>query len=204
MCLAGFVLSAVPSPSPWYSCWQDLWFQHFFRSCGTSLQNSLQLSLSSWSLGCARLSCPSLSVHQNWTLGSSLDAVNTYSMMSLEVLVAAREGNTSVSSLSIFFLSPLSQLIVFIVYILWQWIKKFLRMICGVHLCDCIPLMKDLTAIACSAILSPSRLLCTHASSRPEHSLCFPLTYRRFRNVRRPPFDNQKVLVFFFRPQTSR
>ena len=29
MCLAGFVLSAVPSPSPWYSCWQDLWFQHF-------------------------------------------------------------------------------------------------------------------------------------------------------------------------------
>ena len=60
MCLAGIVLSAVPSPSPWYSCWQDLWFQHFFRSCGTSLQNSLQLSLSRWSPGCARLSCPSL------------------------------------------------------------------------------------------------------------------------------------------------
>ena len=32
----------------------------FFRFCGTSLQNSLQLSLSRWSPGCARLSCPSL------------------------------------------------------------------------------------------------------------------------------------------------
>ena len=64
--------------------------------------------------------------------------------------------------------------------------KTFLRSICGVHLCDCIPLMKDLTAIACSAVLSPSRLLCTHASSRPEHCLCFPLTFRKFRNVRVP------------------
>ena len=176
MCLAGIVLSAVPSPSPWYSCWQDLWFQHFFRSCGTSLQNSLQLSLSRWSPGCARYG----------SIGGS-----------------KRRKYISVLT-EYFFLSPLSQLIVFIVYILWQWMKTFLRMICGVHLCDCIPLMKDLTAITCSAVLSPSRLICTHASSRPEHCLCFPLTYRRFRNVRRPPFDNQKVLVFFFRPQTSR
>ena len=102
MCLAGFVLSAVPSPSPWYSCWQDLWFQHFsdpvVHLCRTVYswvcKGGHRVVLVFLALP-FHVCLPELNIRE-------LGAVNTYSMMSLEVLVAAREGNTSVSSLSIF------------------------------------------------------------------------------------------------------